>query len=325
MQEEKKYVFYVLSSSESPERFRYLGVSCRKLNARLSQHKYVARHPEKRSTPVAKWIYSLFQKDLDVIMTQIDSCGENEWENKEIELIQKYIDNGYNLLNVDKGGKGSITIENRPIEGRLRSAVAHEIRIVQLDLNGNYMKTFKSTQEATKEMGLLSKSAINNVLKGRSKTSCDSYWFYESDYLSGNFKINKRIDIKEFHGITHYQYCPDTFKLINRFKSTYDVFYEITGSKKSNSGGLKKAITTKCIWHNFFWSYDEIFDFSEYLDDRYKIHEVDFSNNIIRKFKNTKEAAEFFKIKEGSISTKITNRYTTKFGTYLIKNKRIKI
>lgn len=54
MKESKKYVFYVLSSSEFPELYRYLGVTCRKLNARLSQHKYTARHKEKRSTPVAK-------------------------------------------------------------------------------------------------------------------------------------------------------------------------------------------------------------------------------------------------------------------------------
>ena len=42
-------------------------------------------------------------------------------------------------------------------------------------MNGNYIKTFKSVKSATKEMGLTSKSAISNVLNGRSKTSCDSY------------------------------------------------------------------------------------------------------------------------------------------------------
>ena len=54
MEEKKKYLFYVLSSSENPEQYRYVGTTCRKLSQRLSQHKYTARNEEKRSTPVSK-------------------------------------------------------------------------------------------------------------------------------------------------------------------------------------------------------------------------------------------------------------------------------
>lgn len=42
--EDRKYLFYVLSSSETPTEYRYLGVTCKSLSSRLSQHKYVARN-----------------------------------------------------------------------------------------------------------------------------------------------------------------------------------------------------------------------------------------------------------------------------------------
>jgi hypothetical protein len=54
MEKERKYIFYTLSSSENIDDIRYIGVTCKSLNSRLSQHKYVARNPKKRSTPVAK-------------------------------------------------------------------------------------------------------------------------------------------------------------------------------------------------------------------------------------------------------------------------------
>lgn len=51
---ERKYKFYTLSSSETPEQVRYVGVTCRELNQRLSQHKHTGKSSKKRNTPVAK-------------------------------------------------------------------------------------------------------------------------------------------------------------------------------------------------------------------------------------------------------------------------------
>lgn len=50
----KKYVFYTLSSEEDVNNIRYIGVTTRSLSQRLSQHNYVAKNREKRSTPVSK-------------------------------------------------------------------------------------------------------------------------------------------------------------------------------------------------------------------------------------------------------------------------------
>lgn len=325
MDKEKKYVFYTLSSSEDVDNIRYVGVTTRLLSQRLSQHKYVAKKSEKRSTPVSKWIYSLQLKNLDVIITKIDECDKDNWEEKEISLISKYKLN-YDLLNIDKGGKGIITIEKRNKSGLIRSSESHEIKVVQLNLNGEYVQTFASTIKAAKAMGLSAHSAISNVLKGRSKTSCNSYWVYEKDYLTKSFDLKKPITPKESKGFKHYQYSPDTLELINTYQSIAEVFYAITGSKKSNSEGLTKAVINKVIWHDFFWATKEVCDFTEYFDDRFKIHEVNNLGEIINKFKNNSEAAKHFNLANSTISNYIRYKTITKNNTYLIKNnKQIKI
>ena len=134
----KKYVFYTLSSEEEVDNIRYIGVTTISLNQRLSQHKHVAKYEKKRTTPVAKWIYSLQLKQINVIIKQIDECDELQWEEKEKQLIKEYKLN-YNLLNVDIGGRGVITLEQRNKSGLLRSLEAHEVKIVQLDLQGKYI------------------------------------------------------------------------------------------------------------------------------------------------------------------------------------------
>jgi hypothetical protein len=93
-------------------------------------------------------------------------------------------------------------------------------------------------------MVLKSKSAISNVLKGRSKTSCNFYWVYESDFLNNSYELKTRVDPKESKGIKHYQYCPDTFKLIKTHLSIRDLFQDIRGVY-SNDNALKKAIKDK--------------------------------------------------------------------------------
>lgn len=320
MKELRKYVFYTLSSEEDIDNIRYIGVTCRNLKARLSQHKYTAKNPDKRTTPVSKWIYKLQKQNVNIVIKQIDECLEDTWEDKEIELIAAY-KNKFKLLNVDEGGKGVITIEKRNKSGLKRSAEAHEIPIVQLDLKGEYIKTFKSIMAATKEMGLSSKSAISNVLNGRSKTSCGFYWVYEKDFIKNNYTLSKRVSPKESKGIKHYQYCPDTYKLIKVYLSQREVLYEIFGMN-SNATSLIKAIKNKTCWHDYFWTTEETFNFDDFFDNRYKILEIDNDSKIIRKFKSNKEAAFYFKKGESTISNYIRNKTKTKNNTYLIKNNK---
>jgi len=326
MQEKiKKYVFYTLSSESNLQDVRYVGVTSCTLKSRLSQHKYTGKNPLKRVTPVAKWIYSLMLKNENVIITQIDECDVTEWENLEIDLIQKYKELGYKLLNIDKGGRGSITKEKRVISGIQRSISAHEIKIVQLDLLGNYIKTYDSIVKASNEHNFSSSGAINNVLKKRSNTAGGYFWLYESDFLNKNYELIPTKTTKESKGFKHYQYNKDTFKLIKVFLSKRDVISEFLNSGDSNAGSLDTAIKNKTMWKNSFWSLSPILDFTDYFDNTFKIFEIDSIGSILNKFKTNVEAALYFNLKDCTISNQIRNNTKTKNNTYLIKNTKIKI
>lgn len=111
------YHFYVLSSTDSPDKIRYVGVTMQTVEQRFYKHKYCATHPEKRGLPVHKWMWSKYEKGLDILVKEIDTCGENDWEDREKYWISKYKKGG-NLLNISEGGKGVI-----PKNARSKSSI----------------------------------------------------------------------------------------------------------------------------------------------------------------------------------------------------------
>ena len=67
-----------------------------------------------------------------------------------------------------------------------RSIKGHEKPIVALYKDGTFYKEFESIVKATKELGIKSRSAIGNVLSGRSKSSGGFLWVYKEDYNPKN-------------------------------------------------------------------------------------------------------------------------------------------
>ena len=316
----KKYVFYTLTSSKNTEDVRYVGVTTRTIQQRLSQHKYVARNDKKRSTPVAKWIYSHLCNNYDIIINEIYSCYD-EWEETEIKLISEYREKGFKLLNVDKGGRGVITKENRGVDGITRSINAHKIPIIQLSMTGEFINEFDSTSEASDILGFSSHSAINNVLGGRSKSAASSFWVKKENYEKGDYLLPVyKPTALETKGKKYYKYDPFTFELIEIYLSERALIMSELENPTSNITSLKNAVKNKVTWHEYFWSNEEITDFNDYFNDVYKIFEVDSNNNIINSFKSNIEAANFFNLKEGTISNKVIAKSLTKNNTYLIKN-----
>jgi len=68
---------------------------------------------------------------------------------------------------------------------------------------------------------------------------------YESDYISGNYTLQEKIDPSKHLGIRHYQYSIDTHELIKIHNSEKAIYYEFYGSKNSNTQGLNTAIMQK--------------------------------------------------------------------------------
>ncbi len=96
-------------------------------------------HPEKRGLPVHKWMWSKYEKGLDIVVKEIDSCDEKDWEEKEKYWISRYKEGG-NLLNISDGGKGVIPKDSRTLSSIERSAKAHEKAITLLNKNGDIIE-----------------------------------------------------------------------------------------------------------------------------------------------------------------------------------------
>ena len=290
----KKFYFYSLSCTDSPENIKYIGVTTTSIVKRFSQHKYCANHSEKRGLPVHKWMYSKYLKGYDIIIKQIDMCLENEWENKEQYLIQYYRNLGYDLLNVDKGGRGVITKEKRQLSSIERSIKGHEIAIVALNKDGSFFKEFESSIKAAKFLNLKSDTAIRNATNGWSK-SCSGYlWVKKSEYNPNN---NYCYSIKEIKQVKVYEFNLEG-ELIKVWNKISD-FDKISGYSQN---GLRKAIIDKKPYHNSYFSFFSSINIIEYKPPfKFKL----IIDNCIHYCKSQREMAKILKISESQLSIKL--------------------
>ena len=139
-------------------------------------------------------MWSKYEKGLDILYKEIDSCSEDKWEELEQFYIKEYSKGG-KLMNLDKGGKGVITEEKRNSDSIERSKQRHYKSITLFDKTGKLIEKCPSAVYVEEKYGLL-RTAIGNALKGRSKTCGGFYIFYTSDVESNNFNIDEQISIK---------------------------------------------------------------------------------------------------------------------------------
>lgn len=101
--------------------------------------------------------------------------SKTELDIKERMYIQLYdsFKNGYNRC---LGGNSNRGYENKKGENSPFSK-----KIVQLDLNGNYIKTWNSMADASNELGI-NKPDICSACNGKHKSAGGYMWIHEEDY-----------------------------------------------------------------------------------------------------------------------------------------------
>lgn len=216
---------------------RYVGKTtnlARRLNAHINRAKQNKYHS-------ARWINSLIQKDLKPIMTTIEECNEDNWEEREIYWIS-YYRKLFDLTNILDGGGHSATygrlgklwseeqrVNNR--KARLGMNVNHtdegkknradgirkycnenKKKVFQYSLDGEFIKEWDSAVDAGLELNI-AHSNITKVCKCEGKRAGNFIWSYELKEITKyenkkpitkqilQIDVNDKI-INEFEGTT---------------------------------------------------------------------------------------------------------------------------
>lgn len=187
----------------------------------------------------------------------------------------------------------SLLLKKRSTSSIQRSIDGHKKRIIALYKNGEVYKEFDSVAEAAKELHG-SRTAIVNVLKGRSKSSVGFLWVYASEYNKNTFysynPSSRRIPIYRFD-LSGY--------LIKSYKSYRD-FEAIENISNDNS--VRSAIKNKTIYLNSYWSLSQSINIDDY--EYYYKFKVTFNNKSLL-FPTQRSIAKKYNLLESKVSQAI--------------------
>lgn len=206
----------------------------------------------------------------------VEECCLDELDNKEIYWIKKYntMNNGYNLAAGGSGCKGYKHSEEQIIKMRN----AHNTkRVVQLDLNMNYINTWYSAGTAGKSLGHNSSEGIRRCCeKNRYKQAYGYIWLYEDDYLNGNIDYDYYLSERKNKPKRVSQYDLNT-NLIKIWNSIYEIHNSL--------GYLPSQISSCCNYkrktaYNYIWRFTD-----EYSEEQKKIDTENKPTNIYSRSK----------------------------------------
>lgn len=278
----KIYSFYTLESSIDPGKIRYVGTTSRTIAERFRQHKYCATHLEKRGLPVHKWMYSVYAKGGTILPKKIFECTEDQWEETEIKLIEKYRKDGHQLMNLDKGGKGVITAEKRSKSSIERSAECHRKPIIALNLDGSFYKEFNSIVEAGHFLNSQVLTNISKAALGHIKSALGYLWVYKDDYEQGKRKVYNKPKL----GIKIYKFDFDG-NLLQEFSSKKEALKALNDKHHDTFDTILKE---KREYKGFYWSTEDHIVLKDYkYPYKYRVT----TGNFTKEFKEQKEVADY--------------------------------
>lgn len=227
-----KKIFKIYALLED-ETVRYIGVTSRELKQRLYQHIYDGKN--KKGTYKINWIKSLLNNNKKPSIILIEECTENNWQEREKYWIKYYS----NLTNTNEGGLGVII--------KKRSNTHKNKKVVSFNLNSQEIKIFNSCKEASDILDC-KRSAINNVLRGRSKTSRGFFFCSYQDYLNNNFSIPDQKTIFKKPNSKIIQITNETIKVWNSTKEAAKYL-----NIKPNT--IKMSIYRRTMSNGSYWKY----------------------------------------------------------------------
>jgi predicted GIY-YIG superfamily endonuclease len=167
----RKTTFIYALKDPTTNEIRYIG-KANDPNERYKNHinKYGDKNTHKRN-----WLNKLREEKLKPILEILEEVSIDNWVEFEKSYIKKYLDAGCKLLNYTDGGDGA-TFAN---SGSFKKGEGGK-KVVMLDKDGNYIKTFNMIKDAEDELGTT--SSVSAILTKNQKTSKGFTFLYENDY-----------------------------------------------------------------------------------------------------------------------------------------------
>lgn len=257
-------------STVNPEIFDgYLGCGC--YNTKPSSWEQNTKSPFPKA--IIKYGPENFKREVLYVYPYTEE-GENSAYNKEAELVNEDWIKSDNTYNIMLGGKiGRLNDQNKPVR--------------QYDLQGNYIKTWRSIKEAME----VYKGHIGEVCRYTRQTACEFQWRFDEE------NIDKLEEVK-IQRKTVYQFDLQG-NLIKVWKSLYEAANSFT-----NPNSAKTSIMNNCNGKTrqskgYYWSYKCKFEYTCKFTDM-PIACYTPEGIFIKSFTNVKEACEEYKLKDYS-------------------------
>jgi hypothetical protein len=160
----------------------YVGKTINPLNVRL--HNHIAKKNGNKQKE--RTINNIIIKGKRPLIWEICSCNKDEWELVEIEMIRFIRDDiGCPLTNIAPGGMFDTNYELNDYKNKKS--------INQYDINGNYIRTYKSIAEAARYLNK-NRYLIIQCINNRTITAYGYLWCYVGDEVIINDKVNNYIN-----------------------------------------------------------------------------------------------------------------------------------
>lgn len=194
----------------------------------------------------------------------IEECDASELDGYETFWIN-YYQSRYTGYNLDLGGKGTRGYKHTQEEIDKMIQIQHPKRVVQLDLNMNYIATWVSAATAGKTLGHQSYSGIKRCCeKDKYKKAYGFIWMYEEDWLSGNIDYDYYLSENPSAPIRISQYDSH----MNLIK-TFDSIYQLIKETEYNSWTIRSALDVgkHKKAYGFVWRRTDEYKEEQYLQD----------------------------------------------------------
>lgn len=178
------YIYLLIDPRDNE--VRYVGKTSNP-KSRLSGHiteckKETVKHRRSR------WIKSLLRDKLKPIITFVKVCPLSEFEKYEAEYIKLYSSN--KLTNSDENGQGNKNRKKDILNGVSKKMSR---KVYQYDLNGNFIKEYRSVRLAASELGL-NHSNISRCCNGIYRHTGGYIFKYE---ITNNIKLENPNAVKK--------------------------------------------------------------------------------------------------------------------------------